>query len=92
MRGKGTKLGEGCPKVRLSQDRMTILSFHLAYSEGKGTKLGEGERDLEGESRKYPENILGLLRSVLLRSGLLRSGQLCSAMRVSCKHDKFKTV
>ncbi len=25
MRGKGTKLGEGCPKVRLSQDRMTIL-------------------------------------------------------------------
>ena len=49
MRGKGTKLGEGCPKVRLSQDRMTILSFRLAYSEGKGTKLGEGERDLEGE-------------------------------------------
>ena len=33
-RGKGTKLGEGCPKVRLSQDRMPIL--------------GEGERDLEG--------------------------------------------
>jgi hypothetical protein len=28
---------------------MTILSFHLVYSEGKGTKLGEGERDLEGE-------------------------------------------
>jgi hypothetical protein len=24
--GKGTKLGEGCPKVRLSQDRMTMLS------------------------------------------------------------------
>jgi hypothetical protein len=43
--GKGTKLGEGCTKVRLSQDRMTILSFHLAYYEGKGTKLGEGERD-----------------------------------------------
>jgi hypothetical protein len=31
VRGKGTKLGEGCPKVRLSQDRMPIL--------------GEGERD-----------------------------------------------
>jgi hypothetical protein len=45
VRGKGTKLGEGCPKVRLSQDRITILSFHLAYYEGKGTKLGEGERD-----------------------------------------------
>jgi hypothetical protein len=29
--GKGTKLGEGCQKVRLSQDRMPIL--------------GEGERD-----------------------------------------------
>ncbi len=42
MRGKWTKLGEGCPKVRLSQERMTILSFHLAYYEGKGTKLGEG--------------------------------------------------
>ncbi len=49
MRGKGTKLGEGCPKVRLSQDRMTILSFHLAYSEGKEIKLGEGEMDLEGK-------------------------------------------
>ncbi len=45
MRGKGTKLGEGCPKVRLSQDWMTILSFHLAFYEGKGTKLGEGEMD-----------------------------------------------
>ena len=45
MRGKGTKLGEGYPKVRLSHDRMTILSFHLAYYEGKGTKLGEEERD-----------------------------------------------
>jgi hypothetical protein len=44
-REKGTKLGEGCPKVRLSQDKMKILSFHLAYYEGKGTKLGEGERD-----------------------------------------------
>ncbi len=31
-----TKLGEGKGKVRLSQDRMTILSFHLTYSEGKG--------------------------------------------------------
>jgi hypothetical protein len=51
VRGKGTKLGEGgkeilgegCPKVRLSQDRMPILPPHLAYYEGKGTKLGEGE-------------------------------------------------
>ncbi len=28
MRGEGTKLGEGERKVRLSQDRITILSFH----------------------------------------------------------------
>ena len=42
--GERAKLGEGCLKVRLSQDRMTKLSFHLAYSDGKGTKLGEGER------------------------------------------------
>ena len=47
--GERAKLGEGCPKVRLSQDRMTILSFHLAYSGEKETKLGEGERNLEGE-------------------------------------------
>ncbi len=26
MRRKGTKLGEGCPKVRLSQDRMPVFS------------------------------------------------------------------
>jgi hypothetical protein len=31
VRGKGTKLGEGCPKVRLSQDRMPIFPPHLAY-------------------------------------------------------------
>ncbi len=40
MRGERSKLGEGCPKVRLSQDRMPILPPHLAYYEGKGTKLG----------------------------------------------------
>ncbi len=28
MRGKGTKLGEGCPRVRLSQDRMPIFPPH----------------------------------------------------------------
>ncbi len=27
MREKGTKLGEGCPKVRLSQDRMAIFGI-----------------------------------------------------------------
>ncbi len=31
MRGKGTKLGEGCPKVRLSQDRMTIFGIRDYY-------------------------------------------------------------
>jgi hypothetical protein len=33
VRAKGAKLGGGCPKVRLSQDRMPILPPHLAYSE-----------------------------------------------------------
>ncbi len=45
MRGKGTKLGEGCPKVRLSQDRMSILDEGKGTNRGKGAKLGEGERD-----------------------------------------------
>jgi hypothetical protein len=27
VRGKGTKLSEGCPKVRLSQDRMAIFGI-----------------------------------------------------------------
>jgi hypothetical protein len=43
VRGERSKLGEGCPKVRLSQDRMPILPPQLAYYEGKGTKLVEGE-------------------------------------------------
>ncbi len=30
VRGEGTKLGEGCPKVRLSQDRIPILSPSLS--------------------------------------------------------------
>ncbi len=29
MRGKGIKLGEHCPKVRLSQDRMPIEPFRI---------------------------------------------------------------
>jgi hypothetical protein len=29
VRGKGTKLGEHCPKVRLSQDRMPIEPFRI---------------------------------------------------------------
>ncbi len=58
MRGKGTKLGEGNPKVRLSQDRMAIEPLAHSHflpspsymrgkgtNRGKGTKLGEGERD-----------------------------------------------
>jgi hypothetical protein len=65
VRGKGTKLGEGCRKVMLSQDRMTILSFHLAYYEGKGTKLGEVIRDF-----------YHFRDSEFLRSGLFRSGKV----------------
>ncbi len=40
MRVKGSRLGEACPKVRLSQDRMPIE---------KRSKLGEGERQQTGE-------------------------------------------
>ncbi len=50
MRGKGSKLGEPCPKVRLSQDKMPVepsLS-RISYVRGKGTTLSEGERELAG--------------------------------------------
>ncbi len=70
MRGKGTKLGEGCTKVRLSQDRMTILSFHLAYYEGKGTKLCEGIRDF------YIQDFYHFQDSGFLCSGLFCSGKV----------------
>ncbi len=43
MRGKGTKLGEGCPKVRLSQDRMAIEPLGISgflYVFGIFTTLG----------------------------------------------------
>jgi len=30
VRGKGTKLGEGCPKAKLSQDRMAIEPFGIS--------------------------------------------------------------
>ncbi len=47
MRGKGSKLGEPCPKVGLSLDRMPIEPFPSKISSvrGKGTMLGEGERE-----------------------------------------------
>ena len=50
MRGKGSKLGEPCSKVRLSQDRMPVEPFPSRISEvrGKGTMLGEWERELAG--------------------------------------------
>ncbi len=41
MRGKGTKLGDGCPKVRLFRIGCQYFSPHLAYSEGERAKLGE---------------------------------------------------
>jgi hypothetical protein len=36
VRGKGSRLGESCLKVRLSQDRMPVVPAHPA------AKLGEG--------------------------------------------------
>ena len=66
MRGKGTKLGEGkesklgepCPKVRLSQDRLPIEPFpsKISYGRGKGTTLCEGEK---GVSWVSPAQMLG---------------------------------
>jgi len=61
VRGKGTKLGEGCPKVRLSQDRMPILSPSPSLAIFPQIKLGEGENN--------PENNSGILHSGLFRSG-----------------------
>jgi hypothetical protein len=43
VRGKGARLSEGCPKVRLSQDRMPILPPHLALSLSPQSRLGEVE-------------------------------------------------
>ncbi len=43
---KGSKLGEPCPKVRLSQDRLPIEQLACMKSKvrgGEGSKLGEGE-------------------------------------------------
>jgi hypothetical protein len=47
VRGKGSKLGEPCPKVRLSQDRLAIEPLALMESQvrGKGSKLREGKRE-----------------------------------------------
>ena len=60
MRGKG-RLGEGCPKVRLSQDRVPIFAL--------GTSLGSF-RDYYVCSGLLRS---GMLRSGFLRTGKLRS-------------------
>ncbi len=40
MRGKGSKLGELCPKVRLSQDRLPIEpSFFLSLSQAYSVQM-----------------------------------------------------
>ncbi len=53
MRGKGARLGEGCPKVRLSRDRMPIFAL--------GTSLA-----CQGPPMVAPDRLgwllLGLLR------------------------------
>ncbi len=38
MRGKGSKLGEPCPKVRLSIEPFALMK---SWVRGKGSKLGE---------------------------------------------------
>jgi hypothetical protein len=64
VRGKGARLGEGCPKVRLSQDRMPIFAL--------GTSLGSF-RDYNICSALLRS---GMLRSGLLRTGKLRSASI----------------
>ncbi len=47
MRRKWSKLGEPCPKVRLSQDRMPLEPFPSRISKvrGKSTTLGDREKE-----------------------------------------------
>ncbi len=52
MRGKGAKLGEGCPKVRLSQDRLPIEPKKSLQ------KFGGNQQKLE--TLIYPDPVLGL--------------------------------
>jgi len=49
VRGKRPKLGEPCPKVRLSQDRMAIISPSLGLSPLPQLSWGRGERPKLGE-------------------------------------------
>jgi hypothetical protein len=68
VRGKGTKLREGCTKVRLSQDRMPILSPSPSLAIFPQIKLGEGENNPENN----PEKNLGILCLRLFHSGKVR--------------------
>ncbi len=49
MRGKRPKLGEPCPKVRLSQDRLAIVSLSLGLSPLPQLSWVRGERPKLGE-------------------------------------------
>jgi len=49
VRGKRPKLGEHCPKVRLSQDRLPIVSPSLGLSPLPQLSWGKGERLKLGE-------------------------------------------
>jgi len=46
VRGKGTKLGDACPKVRLSKDRMPVEPLPLP----DGRERREGGSHLSGGS------------------------------------------
>jgi len=69
VRGKGTKLCEGCPTVRLSQDRMPILPPSPSLAIFPQFKLGEGEGTKAGEGENNPEK----------NSGLFCSRKVCGA-------------
>ncbi len=43
MRGKGAKLGEGCPRVRLGQDRLPNRAHLADFRHGSGNRWGVAE-------------------------------------------------
>ncbi len=61
MRGKGARLGEGCPKVRLSQDRMPIFPL--------GTSLA-----CQGPPMVVPDRLGWLLSGLLRMFGIVTLG------------------
>jgi len=65
VRGKGSKLGEPCPKVRLSQDRLPIEPFPRMKSQvrGKWSKLSEPHPKVRISQDRLPIEPFPLMKS-----------------------------